>query len=394
MLNQIILIVTHGNPSTNKILMRSIQQKGLDTKFGMVVNYKAENHETGMSQYNLELIIPKIDDISEEHRILMRHLPEPSEVFTMEDISKIFFNALVQIKPSLIYKKPTDVFDFHLFTEVNLKRVSGECITREFHDSVHIFGNYFRDLVSPCANHYYVYGYSQTQIAREKAKKYFSGELVDGLELTIKIDSYAVDIKENLRNYFLHEDVTVDDKLESDSLTDRTIKPSTPLRHDLFFDIKKFPEDLLNYRKTSEEIERVGDSYASFQAPSPVCFLERDSDIDRVRSFSEEDSISDQEISQTFVEGNSSIVEKPTKVPDSQFAYNLVASNVQYEDQLGLETKTLARGGHAFFKFNKSAPIIPKHNISDVKPVGGSVDIGLAKYSNTNSESENCCVIS
>ncbi len=212
MLNQIIVIVTHSPISSNKLLLRSIQQKGLDTKFAIIVNYvKKENlvDDIYKSKFNFEYFMPT-KDVSEQHIAFKDSLPGKEKTFYLTEVVEKCFNCLMQSVPDLMNKNRSSLFDFHLFVEVNLADVGGELLTKDFHDAVYFFGNYFKRLVKPCLNHYYVYGYSQTQIAREKATRYFDGELVDNLQLDISIDRTAVDIKEKINEYIYPPEISID----------------------------------------------------------------------------------------------------------------------------------------------------------------------------------------
>lgn len=203
MSNQIILIVTHGNPSTNKMLLKSIQQKGLDTKFAMVVNYKPDDSNTEKEKYNLELLALNSAKLSEEQQLLKGFLPDKNQTFYMEDVAEKFFDSLKEVMPDLKQTNETSTFTFHLFVEVNLTSVGGEDITHDFHEAVHCFGKKFKELAGRCSNRYCVYGYSQTESAREGAIKYFNCDLVNNLKLDIGIDHFVVDIKDNLCKHIL-----------------------------------------------------------------------------------------------------------------------------------------------------------------------------------------------
>lgn len=210
MSNQLILIVTHGNLSTNKMLLKSIQQKGLDTKFAMIVNYKAKDKDTGREKYNLEYLVASKEEPDKEQKLLLTLLPNNETFFDLGDLVEKYFDCLDKLILELRSENKSSIFDFHLFLEVNLSDVGSESLTKAFHDALHLFGDSFKKLVGESFKNFYVYGFSDTKAARDKAQRYFNSEVVDNLKLSISIDYHFVDIKRKIHHHIIiqEEDIT------------------------------------------------------------------------------------------------------------------------------------------------------------------------------------------
>lgn len=233
--NHIILIISHSPLSTNKMLLRSIQQKGFDTKFAMLINYTAKSDENDRPLFNLDAMINTKISMSAEEQVLLSSLPPKENVYTLDVIKTKYFDALIE-SPIFVNRELSSAFEFHLFVELNLTVCGGAQLTTCFHDSVHGFGEDFLEKFAAYSPKYNVYAYSQTPAACEAGNRYFNGEIVDGLQLNIRADSTCVGLKNEIVSLMPNNCNPAQDlpllNIEQDSYARNEIKKPSPTADD------------------------------------------------------------------------------------------------------------------------------------------------------------------
>lgn len=186
-----ILIVTHTGKSISKSLLHKI------------INYNSIKNKyiyAMVAEYDYNKCLFSIEVRSPNPLELMQSSLQNFAVFEqLEKIVKNFFTIFVEK-----FLKPNDahIFDLHLFADVNLTQVGGRCLSEQFNHLLHVLNDNFKKVFGQSENYLHVYGFSQSDAARAEAQEYFRNKNVNGMQLRVNLDGYAVSEVKTIHHNF------------------------------------------------------------------------------------------------------------------------------------------------------------------------------------------------
>ena len=188
----IILILSHGNISTNKLLLRNLELKGLNCENCVLGSLR----EFDTNNYKLQLMNTYKKDLSDEQKKLRDSLYDLPENIQLANLAQHFFDVVMQID-----YQHADYTQFYLFVESNLGSPAYPSITNEFHLIVNKLEQMYRSLFAGSYTNYYVYSFSDTTKSTEAARRYLARNTIDGMKLRAKVLHHIVARKQEISQH-------------------------------------------------------------------------------------------------------------------------------------------------------------------------------------------------
>lgn len=218
----IILIISHGEKSSSKVLHNQVAQN-INGDIAFFAKHE-RNNDDDIPYYSLSLLDnsrKSIDNkLSKDQLTIQKFLSSKSRLnkreYNLIELVERVFAATRRVNFSITGKRffscfnPDYIPKMYLFLDANLARSATDDLTIHFHDAIHIVSRFLRRIYSEFAE-MYVYPFSQSEIACDKANGYLKGKTVDDLRLDSDLilqHAYSINrihISEHVRYSVLNE---------------------------------------------------------------------------------------------------------------------------------------------------------------------------------------------